>query len=150
MEAPPRYTEQLKWGGASPLRDDGVIISHQEVDGSDDGRSNGHGWPMSSYESRGESITPRGSEYHDIIMGQDPNELAGLTFEGLVQPENQAPSKEMQEKGGMTSLLSSTMNDKANVSSATDSMDVDEKSVEESHAAGIQQVPLASPTADPN
>jgi hypothetical protein len=144
VEAPPRYTEQPRWGGRSPLRDDGVIISHQEVDGSDDGPLNGHGWPTSSYESSGESITPRGNESHDVIMGQDPNELAGLTFESLVQPESQATSREMQEKGEMTRLLSTTMNDTGNKSSGMDSMDVDEIPVDEAHPAGLQQVPLAS------
>lgn len=144
VEAPPRYTEQPRRGGRSPLRDDGVIISHQEVDGSDDGRSNGHGWPTSSYESSGESITPRGSESHDVIMGQDPNELAGLTFETVVQSESQGTSREMQEKGGMSSLLSTTINDTANKSSAIDSMDVDDISVDEAHTAGIQQASLAS------
>jgi hypothetical protein len=143
-EAPPRYAEQLKWGGVSPLRDDGVVISHQEVDGSDDGRSNGHGWPMSSYESSGESVTPRGSEAYDIIMGQDPNELAGLTFESPVQPESQAISGEMQENGDMTSLLSSTVNDTVNMPSAMDSMDVDEVSAEEAQAVGVQQIQLSS------
>lgn len=148
MEAPPRYTEQPRWGGRSPLFDDGVIISHQEVDGSDDGRSNGHGWPMSSYESSGESITPRGSESHDVIMGQDPNELAGLTFE-TVPSESHTKSREMQEKGGMSSLLSTTMNDTANRSSTIDSMDIDEISVDVAHDAGIQQVPLASSAVEP-
>jgi hypothetical protein len=148
VEAPPRYTEQHRWGGRSPLLDDGVIISHQEVDGSDDGRSNGHGWPMSSYESSGESIAPRGSESHDVIMGQDPNELAGLTFE-TVQSESQAKSREMHEKGGMSSLLSTTMNDTANKSSTIDSMDIDEISIDVAHAVGIQQVRLASSAVEP-
>lgn len=148
MEAPPRYTEQPRWGGMSPLRDDSVIISHQEVDGSDDGRSNGHGWPTSSYESSGESITPRGSESHDVIMGHDPNELAGLTFETVAQSESQVTSREMQERG-VSRLLSTTMNNTANKSSAVDSMDVDEISVDEAHAAGIQQVPLASSAVEP-
>jgi len=149
VEAPPRYMEQPRWGGRSPLRDDGIIISHQEVNGSDDGRSNGHGWPASSYESSGESITPRGSESHDVIMGQDPNELAGLTFEAVAQSESQATSDEMQEKGGMSNLLSTTMNDTANKSSTLDSMDVDEISVDEAHAASIRQAPHASSVAEP-
>ena len=105
VEAPPRYTEQPRWGGMSPLRDDSVIISHQEVDGSDDGRSNGHGWPTSSYESSGESITPRGSESHDVIMGHDPNELAGLTFETVAQSESQVTSREMQERGAVEVVI---------------------------------------------
>jgi hypothetical protein len=149
VEAPPRYTEQPRWGGRSPLHDDGVIISHQEVDGSDDGRSNEHGWPVSSYESSGESITPRGSESHDVIMGQDPNELAGLTFETVAQLESQVTSSEIQENGGISSLLSTTMNDTANKSSALDSMDVDEIFVDEVHAANIQQTPYASSVAEP-
>jgi hypothetical protein len=99
---------------------------------------------MSPYESSGESVTPRGSESHDIIMGQDPNELAGLTFESPVQPESQASSGEMQENGGMTSLLSSTVNDTTYMPSATDSMDVDEVSAEGAQAVGVQQIPLSS------
>ena len=41
------------------------------------------------------------------------------------------------------------MNNTANKSSAVDSMDVDEISVDEAHAAGIQQVPLASSAVEP-
>jgi hypothetical protein len=123
-EAPPRY-EQTKWSVRSPLHDDGVIISHQEVDGSDDGGSNGHGWPTSAYESSGESITPRGSETHDIIMGQDPSELANLTFPALVKSESQATNPEMQEKGGMVGVLSAAMDERANKLTATDNMDFD-------------------------
>jgi hypothetical protein len=146
--APPRYTEQPRWGGRSPLRDDGVVISHQEVDESDDGRSNGHGWPT-SYESSGELITPQGSQSHDVIMGQDPNELAGLIFDTVAQSEGQATSREMQETGGMLNLLSTNMIDTVNKTSAIDSMDVDEISVDEAHAAGMQQVPLASSAVEP-
>ena len=143
-EDPPRYTEQTRWGGTSPIQDDGVIISHQEVDGSDDGRSNGRDWPVSSNKSSSDSTISRGNETHDIIMGQDPNELAGLTFEIPGKPKSSAPSREMQEKGGMTNLLSNTMNDTVNTPSAADSMDVDEISVEEVHVAGVKQIPINS------
>ena len=138
-EAPPRYTEQPRWGGTGPLYDNGIMISHKEVDESDDGRSNGHGWPLPSYESSGETTTPRGSETHDIIMGQDPNELAGLRFESPGQPENHELGREMQEKGGMTSLLSSVLSDTAGIPSVTDNMDVDEISVEEAHVTSSSE-----------
>lgn len=134
VEGPPRYTEQPRWGGRSPLHDDGVIISHQEVDGSDDGISNEQGWPTSAYESSGESITPRGDEPHDVIMGQDPNELAGVTFPALVQSESLATSPEMREKGGMPGILSGTMNKMANKRGTIDSMDVDEMAVDGANA----------------
>jgi hypothetical protein len=81
-------------------------------------------------------------------MGHDPNELAGLTFETVAHSESQATSKEMGEKGGVSSLLSTTMNT-ANRSSTVDSMDVDEIFADEAHAAGMQQLPLTSSAVEP-
>lgn len=146
MEAPPRYTEQPRWGGRSPLRDEGVTASHQEVDGSEDGGSNGQDWPASTYESSGESITPRDNVTHDIIMGQDPTELSALTFPSLVKSESQTTNPEMQEKRGIPSIISAAMGDLTNKSSATDSMDIDELSIDEPHAG--TQVPLANPEVE--
>src|SRR5450432_2405334 len=73
MEALPRYTEHIRWGGQSPVRDNGVVVSHRELDGPDDSMPNGQYLAKTANESGGESETPRGSEIQDVIMGQDPN-----------------------------------------------------------------------------
>jgi hypothetical protein len=110
----------------SPLRDNGVVISHREVDGSDDGAPNWHDQGMPSHGSSGESITPGGSEIQDVIMGQDPNELAGLDFNSHGTAESALANTEMQEKQGTPSLLGSAMENITKVSSRPDIMDVDE------------------------
>lgn len=125
-DRPPRYTEQTKWGGKSPVRDNGVIVSHRELDESDDGGSTGNGWGTTNYDSSGESITPQGGHSYDVIMGQDPIELAGLNFPSLVNSESQQMSQEMQEKRGMPILLGNATDDGTKAPSRTDSMDVDE------------------------
>lgn len=126
QDRPPRYTEQPKWGGKSPKRDNGVIVSHRELDESDDGGSTGNGWGTTNYDSSGESITPQGGPSYDVIMGQDPTELAGLNFPSLVNSESQQVNQEMQEKRGMPILVGNAMDDRTKLPSRTDSMDVDE------------------------
>ena len=129
-DRPPRYTEQPKWGGKSPARDNGVIVSHRELDESDDGGSTGNGWGPTNYDSSGESTTPLGGHSYDVIMGQDPTELAGLNFPSLVNSESQQLNQEMQEKRRMPILLGNATDDRTKPSSRTDSMDVDEIALE--------------------
>lgn len=117
----------------SSNRDNGVIVSHIELNGSDDSISGSHDLAWKTYGSGPESITPRGSELHDVIMGQDPNELANLNFPRGVNSEPESTGQEMQERKGLPSLLASPMGGNTATSNRSIGMDVDEMVVDEAY-----------------
>jgi hypothetical protein len=122
---PPRYEDEPRWGGQSPTRESVVVVSHRELNHSDDDTIDGNTGFPTTYGSGADPLTPTGNDDPEVIVGQDPNELAGLTFPESHSNDSQPSAPEMREKVGMP-ILTGAAKRPDSVAHAMDSMDVDE------------------------
>lgn len=126
QETVPRYAEpEPRWGGQSPPRSDKqILVSHRELSHPEDGDI--WGGQASASESGGSTVTPRGNELQDVIMGQDPNELVDISDASLLPSGNTQRPQEMRQKPGLSEFHPIAMEDSAGKPGVSQSMDVDD------------------------
>jgi len=120
------------WNGANQIRRRNSIKATEiELRGSDESEPDWGGAhataasqnKVSRLEDR--SITSRGNEFNDVIMGVDPTQLVDTSMPNLIDVDNGSGGQEMQERSSLR-MLSSQAKGSTSMMGTIDSMDLDE------------------------